>query len=302
MKSFYSNGKLLLTGEYAVLDGAKAWAIPTKFGQSLNITEKNSSQLEWKSFDEKGNIWFESIYDLDPLVEVSSSSTEISKALLSLLCEAKKLNPKFLTDSNGYEIDTSLDFPRNWGLGSSSTLINNIAQWAEINAFELLKNSFGGSGYDIACAQNDQPIFYQLREGVPHIEKASFDLPFKNRLFFIHLNKKQNTADEIKRYSKKDSGKINLVSEISALTDKISGCLTLEKFELLLNEHEAILSETLNSKPIKEIEFPDYWGAIKSLGAWGGDFILASGNENTTDYFKKKGYTTVIPFDDMILS
>jgi len=33
MASFYSNGKLLITGEYLVLDGAKALALPTKYGQ-----------------------------------------------------------------------------------------------------------------------------------------------------------------------------------------------------------------------------------------------------------------------------
>ena len=32
-QTFYSNGKLLITGEYVVLDGAKALALPTKFGQ-----------------------------------------------------------------------------------------------------------------------------------------------------------------------------------------------------------------------------------------------------------------------------
>jgi hypothetical protein len=34
-KKFYSNGKLLITGEYLVLDGAKAFALPTKKGQNL---------------------------------------------------------------------------------------------------------------------------------------------------------------------------------------------------------------------------------------------------------------------------
>ena len=33
-KDFYSNGKLLLTSEYVVLDGAIALAIPTRLGQS----------------------------------------------------------------------------------------------------------------------------------------------------------------------------------------------------------------------------------------------------------------------------
>ena len=38
-QTFYSNGKLLITGEYLVLDGAKAFALPTKFGQKLTIEE-----------------------------------------------------------------------------------------------------------------------------------------------------------------------------------------------------------------------------------------------------------------------
>jgi mevalonate kinase len=38
-ETFYSNGKLLITGEYLVLDGATAFALPTKIGQNL-IVEK----------------------------------------------------------------------------------------------------------------------------------------------------------------------------------------------------------------------------------------------------------------------
>ena len=35
MISFYSHGKLLLTGEYTILKGANALAIPCKMGQTL---------------------------------------------------------------------------------------------------------------------------------------------------------------------------------------------------------------------------------------------------------------------------
>jgi mevalonate kinase len=58
-KTFYSNGKLLITGEYVVLDGAKALALPTKFGQNLIIDEGNNELITWKSFDKDGSIWFE---------------------------------------------------------------------------------------------------------------------------------------------------------------------------------------------------------------------------------------------------
>lgn len=301
MKSFYSNGKLLLTGEYAVLDGAKAFAIPTKFGQALNVTKNDSSRLVWKSYDEKGAIWFKGSYSSETFAEISSSDSKISKTLLFVLREARKLNPKFLVDYSGYEIDTRLDFPRNWGLGTSSTLINNIAQWAEVNAFELLKKSFGGSGYDIACAQNDSPLLYQLKNGLADIVKTSFDKNFRKNLYFVYLNQKQNSRNEIVRYSEQDLDRAKLAGTITEITDQIDDCKMLSEFEALLDKHESILSEILKTPTIKKILFPDFQGSVKSLGAWGGDFILATGNEDSPNYFKKKGFTTVIPFDDMIL-
>lgn len=76
---------------------------------------------------------------------------------------------------------------------------------------------------------------------------------------------------------------------------------SLIDFELLLKEHEAIIADIIQETPVQERLFADYFGQIKSLGAWGGDFILATGNDNTKTYFEKKGYETVIPFDEMIL-
>ena len=72
-------------------------------------------------------------------------------------------------------------------------------------------------------------------------------------------------------------------------------------FENLINQHEKIIGNVLKKQPIKERLFSDYFGCIKSLGAWGGDFILATGNIDTPNYFKQKGYETIIKYDDMIL-
>jgi mevalonate kinase len=48
MQTFYSHGKLLISSEYAVLDGAQALALPTKFGQTLKVesTSKKNNLLE----------------------------------------------------------------------------------------------------------------------------------------------------------------------------------------------------------------------------------------------------------------
>jgi len=66
-------------------------------------------------------------------------------------------------------------------------------------------------------------------------------------------------------------------------------------------EHEEIISKIIDLTPVKQKLFKDYQGAIKSLGAWGGDFILAAGDANTPSYFESKGYETIISYSDMVL-
>ncbi|MCK0191027.1 GYDIA family GHMP kinase [Arenibacter sp. F20364] len=304
-KQYYSNGKLLITGEYLVLDGAQSLAVPTLYGQSLSVKENEDTLLTWKSLDEKGKPWFESIYSLEGFsdvskISVSDEASTISGILKKILLEARKLNPSFLSDSQGYEVTTALNFPREWGLGSSSTLINNIAQWAQIDAYALLWNAFSGSGYDIACAQNNSPIIYQLKNNGPNVQSVTFNPPFKNDLYFVHLNQKQNSRDGIAQYRKKDFNTFSSISQINSITQRILTCTRLSQFDKLIKKHEAIVSEILGMPTVKERLFPDYKGAIKSLGAWGGDFILATGNKTTPDYFKEKGYTTVIPYVKMV--
>lgn len=303
-KTFHSNGKLLLTGEYVVLDGALALAIPTKYGQSLEINTTEENGISWKSYDEKGAIWFEGNFEIidgiiNSKITSEGSQKDIQEQLIKILRAAKKLNPAFLTKDIGLEIKTKLDFPRNWGLGTSSTLINNIAKWAEIDAFILLANSFGGSGYDIAAAQSDSPILYNLKQGKPSFRKASLSWEFTDSLFFVHLNQKQDSKEGIKRYrqatiSEKD------IQNISDLTNKILESNSLSEFESLINSHEQLISKIIDLPTIKEELFSDFNGVIKSLGAWGGDLVLATGTELDMDYFRSKGYNTVVSYSEMI--
>lgn len=298
---FYSNGKLLLTGEYAILDGAKGLAVPTKFGQSLSVTKCESGKLHWKSLDEKGEVWFEAEFDL-PLIGITQSTdTKKAQKLNQILNAAKNLNTGFLKDSTGFQIETKLSFPSNWGLGSSSTLVNNIAQWAKVDAHQLLWNSFGGSGYDISSAQYDTPILYHLDLGHPKVQVVDFNPVFKHRLFFVHLNKKQDSTQAIAAYRKQLFNKKELITTVNSISEKILFSDTIEEFESLVIEHELLLSKVLGMKPIKHM-FSNYFGALKSLGAWGGDFILATGNEKTPDYFKAKGFETVFSYQEMVLN
>ncbi len=300
-QEFYSNGKLLLSGEYAILDGAEGWAIPTKFGQYLKVTINQTGTLSWGSKDADGSIWFKARYALPDLKPISTSDDAISKTLLNILQQTKKLKPEFLTDSKGYDVVTELTFPRNWGLGTSSTLINNLAQWGSINPYTLLNETFGGSGYDIACAQYDHPILFRLENKKPIVHVVYPTLPFSDQLYFVYLNQKKNSRDAITAYRQLTIDKLILTKTINKLTNKLYQATTLSEFEMLLNLHEATLSAALKLPTIKETLFSDYTGTIKSLGGWGGDFVMVTKRENTLDYFKQKGYTTILPFFEMIL-
>ena len=302
-KTYYSNGKLLITGEYVVLDGAKALALPTKFGQYLIIEPGKNQQIIWKSFDSDKSIWFEDTITFSEITNLNASEVETVKStLVRILRNAYLQNPNFITKSEGYVITTELTFPRLWGLGTSSTLINNIAQWLEIDAFDLLKNSFGGSGYDIACAQNNSAILYQLINEKPIVEKVVFNPDFAGNCYFVYLNKKQSSKTAIASYFNKRTTIENAISELNQITNAVLKAPNLENFMTLLETHEVIISHVLEMKTIKETLFFDFNGVIKSLGAWGGDFVLVVSKENPTAYFKSKGFETIITYKDMILT
>ena len=301
--TFYSNGKLLITGEYLVLDGAKAFALPTKFGQNLIVENGTKNEIIWKSYNVDEKIWFEDTITFNEIIKNAKAGIETVKStLINILHEAYILKPDFIDNSDGYKISTHLTFPKNWGLGTSSTLLNNIAQWAKIDAFTLLKNSFGGSGYDIACAQNDTPILYYLENNLPVVETVSFNPGFTKNIHFVYLNKKQSSKTAINAYyNNKNADLSKNISDNNKLTNSVLNASTLKEFALTVQKHEIHLSNILELQTIKEIAFPDFNGILKSLGAWGGDFVMAISKENPKEYFISKGYETVLTYDEMIL-
>lgn len=302
-QKFYSNGKLLLTGEYLVLDGALALAIPTRYGQSLTVEPFEKNQMSWKSFDANANVWFESDLLMEKRFELSSTNNNpIAERLVQILNATKKQNSNFLSQETGIKVKTAMDFPRDWGLGTSSTLINNMAQWANIDPYILLEDTFGGSGYDIACAKHNVPITYQLEKSGRTIIERDFNPTFKHQLYFIFLNKKQNSRDGIATYQRTKGNTSQLLSEINAITDDMMMCTNLETFQFLMQSHEAIISKIIEQPPVKASLFKDFKGSIKSLGAWGGDFVLVATEEPPHRYFKSKGFETIIPYTEMLLS
>ena len=313
MKSYYSNGKLLLTGEYLVLDGALSLALPTQYGQYLHVEKIATSKIIWVSLDEYKNIWFETEFEILDNTISKKDHNETSNRLLDIFRAIQKLNPEFFNLNNGFKITTLLEFPKNWGLGTSSTLINSLAKWAKVDAYRLLDLTFGGSGYDIACAQNNTAITYQLiynNENSHLVENVSkrlinqvlFNPVFKNHLYFVYLNKKQDSREGIAQYKRNTSNLSEAILKVNQITQSIIVCDVLEDFNTLIDKHEQLISKIINQKPIKQELFSDFNGSIKSLGAWGGDFILATCESNPTIYFKSKGFDIVLSFDQMIKS
>lgn len=300
-KSFYSSGKLLITGEYFILDGAIGLALPTIYGQRLNIIYNTKyKNITWKSFDKKSKLWFKAIFKLPSLDIIYNNDKKTAFFLHKILICANKLKKNFFNKKIGFLIKTYLEFPINWGLGSSSTLINNISKWLKINPYKLQWNCFPGSGYDIACAIYQRPLLYNIINKKPKIIFINFNPPFKNYLYFLYLNKKQDTNIAINFYRKNiDSNKkINI---ISFLTKQIISCKNLYDFEKIILYHEKLISDYLKIPTIKEKYFSDYTGAIKSLGAWGGDFVLVTFRKEMKNYFFNKGLNILIPFNKIIL-
>ena len=304
VQSLYSNGKLLLTGEYLVIDGAKALAVPTQKGQALTVNEMGKgSQLIWKSLTYDEKCWLEVNFSLPDFSIEKSSDQNKSNWLQKLLISVRELNPNFLTKSKSIEVKTTLDFPRNWGLGSSSTLINNVAQWAQIDPFSLHFKISNGSGYDIACAKEDSPIVYSTKHEIQTITPIQLEKSFFDQVFFVHLNKKQNSFDAVTSYNDIKTG-IEIqdcIESLNQITNKFIQADSLKDWEQAMNKHEHLLSNVLEQETIKEKLFPMYPNSIKSLGAWGGDFAMATGTSSDINYFILKGYDTIIPWKEMVL-
>ncbi|OYU83276.1 MAG: GHMP kinase [Flavobacterium sp. BFFFF2] len=302
--TFYSNGKLLLTGEYLVLDGAQALAIPTRFGQSLQVTPNNSNDaLLWRSLAEDGSCWFETALTMDQIRkgQPADESDSVVATLINLLHQAYQLRPACLDELAGSVVETQLSFPREWGLGTSSTLVNNLGQWLQVNPYQLLKGTFGGSGYDIACAQTNSALLYQLQNDDRTITPVHFDPIGKAQLYFVYLNRKQNSKSSIASYWSRRPLAHEWIPKIDHITQNVLQNNDAQSMAEAFRQHEIWMSSLLELPTAQELHFPDFEGIIKSLGAWGGDFVLAISHENPTAYFAKKGFSTVIPYAEMAL-
>jgi mevalonate kinase len=296
----FSPGKLLLTSEYVVLDGALALAIPTKWGQEFFFEEKDDHQslINWTALHQ-GKTWLKVQINYKNGEILSSNIEDSARFILKVLMKVKEGSSIRFQKDFSYFIITNLEFPANFGLGSSSTLMNNLAEWSHIDAFELNETCLGGSGYDIAVAKEKSAILYQNLLPKRKIATINFNPTFKDELIFIHLNQKQDSREGINLYrSKKKSPEI--IEAFSAITKEILETKSLEKFSELMTLHEKKLGKFLDIETAKEKYFENCPVFIKSLGAWGGDFVMSCKFPGFEDYFRGKDFATLFSYDQLI--
>jgi mevalonate kinase len=323
MSLYQSHGKFLLTGEYLVLKGALALAVPLKLGQTLEVETVCTPSLQWNAHKPNAP-WFSVSLNPENLEIIDSNDRPKAEKLRQILQAVKQLNTNAF-EGNNLKFTTHLDFNPYWGVGSSSTLIANLARWADINPYELLKLTFGGSGYDIACATAEGPIYYQLVDArsalrqaqgpkvvepvetpTPIVESIDFQPPFAEHLYFVYQGQKQSSSKEIKAFLAK-ANPVDLQKDIEAVSEisrTLPKCQNLDEFGLLMQCHERIISRCIGQEPVQK-RFPDFEGVLKSLGAWGGDFILAATEwtENQVrEYFKGKGLEVVFGYKEIVLN
>jgi mevalonate kinase len=299
------NGKLMLTGEYFVLEGATALALPTVYGQELYVTQdENGDDHTWQSVDCNENVWLDLTFDTDFNFNEDRPETKMLQKIFTF-CNYNSLVK--IEDLDPIEFKIFSNFENNWGLGSSSTLIALMADFFDVNPYQLLANTFGGSGYDIACAMSDKAVLYTLdKPFLPIVKQFRLSFPFQENIYFAYLGKKQNSREGMKYFDEvKNSGDMpQIISSLNQITEDIQHCKTLEAFESLLNLHEDIIHKALHLPKVRDLHFADWNGSVKSLGAWGGDFVLITHKgaiEELINYLNTKNIDTVFRYTDIIL-
>jgi len=292
-----ANGKFMITGEYIVLRGAEALAVPLRFGQSVLLVPNDGEAVYWEGFEPKGK-WFETAFHAETLKVLMGEDAAKSDRLVNIVTEIRKQNPDFL--KNGWWVRTDLDFNPAFGMGSSSTLLSLLCDAAGTDAFPVLENTFGGSGYDLACAFAHQPIVYSIVGQKPKTESVSLSKNITDHILFVYSGNKMVSSGEVKKFS---SLKIedSVTESFTGLTRAAIAANDFETFADVMQAHERKMGEILE-QPILQTRFTDFNGQLKSMGAWGGDFFMAVTDdlEKGKKYFEDKGFSPVYTYDEVV--
>ncbi len=268
MKIF--NSKILLFGEYSIMNGSKALAIPfNKFGGKL-VVPKSASIIK-------------------------PEQKESNSVLVQLYNYIKELNfyatPNFCTYESDLQRVLYFDsnIPQGLGLGSSGALtaaiyheyFNHIPGNIELLIGDLasIESFFHGnsSGTDPLVSYLDKPILMN-----PKPEIIDFKLPKNLALYLIDTEKKRKTKRLMELYQNKAINSPDKVTELIEKTNLTIQSILTSSSNLFKNIHDLsnlqqdflkemfVLPGFLNVKNGKV----DNELTLKLCGAGGGGFLL----------------------------
>ncbi len=291
--SFFARGKLLLTGEYTVLQGALALAIPTQAGQTFEFYPADTTRLEWTALDPTGVPW-----QSFQLRRDSTGQWEGDALVPRLLRAAEKIGACHIPYG---QVKTQTEFNPHFGWGTSSSLIALVAQWTQVDALALHFATSNGSGYDVVASLADQPILYQKTgPETASMETVSLQHWPNEQLWLLYLGEKQESESAVREYMRRPASNADC-EQITRLTRQWLTPLDSEAFQNVMRSHEDITASFLGRPTLQAERFADYPYAIKSLGAWGGDFgLVFAPTQADLLYFSTKGYSTWLPWAETV--
>jgi hypothetical protein len=300
---YYSKGKLLISGEYLVLQGAKALSVPLKFGQAMKVTETpDPGVILWETYvlDKR---WFRAEFHGRELEIRDASNSRKAFFIRQLLKAGLKYQPSFFSGKEGCCIQNRINFDLEWGLGSSSSLVSNLANWFDVDLYRYYRESFDGSGFDVFSARADTPVIYQLVGDVPVVEKTKLHPSVTEHLYFVYLGQKQDSQESVRLFKESAIPDPDLIRAVSDLTVAMIGAEDPEYFTELMRQHERLVSGILGRPTARQLMFSGFKGEIKSLGAWGGDFIMVCtflSPDEVRSYFKEQKLDVVFSWNDIV--
>jgi mevalonate kinase len=194
MQSYYAPGKILLAGEYGVLLGLNALALPVKKGQWLEFfdfktPENNPDTLYFKAIDENGETWLQYNFILDqkPWLELNSDELIPLVQLLRMIPEEHWIQGK------SFRLETRLEFARTSGLGTSSTFVSLLSQCFLLNPQRVQELLFQGSGYDVAVSNVQKPLIFWRNAGGAHFRPWKLNPDLTQDWSILFLGNKVNS-------------------------------------------------------------------------------------------------------------
>jgi mevalonate kinase len=160
-----------------------------------------------------------------------------------------------------------------------------------------------GSGYDVACAIAHGPIIYRLRDDAPHYQHVSFNPSFSDHLYFAWLGRKQPTAIHLEEVAGILQPGYENIHKFSGFTEEMVKASDLTSFRELMKEHEEVLSQLLGMEPVSASRFPGIPGTVKSLGAWGGDFVMIASEVDEKElfgYLNDRDINVIFRYGDLV--